>query len=179
MEPAEAINLLSNDSFNYPQPQQWADLGCGSGTFTLALAGLLKPQSSIHAIDNNEQALKQIPAQHNKVLIEKIRADFNQPGISFTGLNGILMANSLHYIKDKDSFIQKSGEWLKEDGSFLLVEYDMTQSNQWVPYPLSFSSAEKLFYKAGFSTIRKLAEIDSRFRRAKLYSLLIQQRGKK
>lgn len=32
-------------------PVRWADLGCGSGTFTLALAGLLPSGSTIDAID--------------------------------------------------------------------------------------------------------------------------------
>jgi methylase of polypeptide subunit release factors len=62
MELIEAAKMLENDSFNSLQKERWADLGCGSGTFTIALAGLLKPQSIIYAIDTNASALKQIPA---------------------------------------------------------------------------------------------------------------------
>jgi ubiquinone/menaquinone biosynthesis C-methylase UbiE len=175
MEPAEAINMLANEHLNFPGAQQWADLGCGSGTFTLALAGLLHPQSMIYAMDMNERNIKQIPTHYNKVTIEKITGDFNQQDIIFKNLDGILMTNSLHYVKDKASFIKRTSAWLKEDGCFLLVEYEMEQPNQWVPYPLNFSASEKLFHKAGFSSVKKLKEKASLFGGAKLYSVLIRR----
>jgi len=175
MELLQASKMLTNDNFNSLQKEKWADLGCGKGTFTVALAGLLPPQSIIYAIDTDASALKQIPADYNEVVIEKIPADFERSTLPFNNLDGILMANSLHYIKDKSSFIQKAGTCLKEPGCFLLVEYDMNEANQWVPYPLSFFSLIELFNKAGFSSIRKLQEKPSLFGRAKLYSVIIRR----
>lgn len=165
--------MLANDNFNSLQKEKWADLGCGNGTFTLALAGLLKPRSTIYAMDTDTLALKKIPAEYNAVAIEKIPGDFEGPGLSFKNLDGILMANSLHYIKDKDSFIQLAMGWLKPDGCFLLVEYDTDEANQWMPYPLSFSSLIELFNKAGFHSLRKLQERPSAFGRANLYSVIV------
>jgi SAM-dependent methyltransferase len=175
MERAQAAILLANDIFDSKQKEKWADFGCGKGTFTLALAGFLQPQSIICAVDTDESALKQIPGSYNSVAIEKIPGDFAKSNLPFKNLDGILMANSLHYIKDKLSFIQKTIGYLKHDGCFLLVEYDTNVANQWVPYPLSFSSLTELFNKAGFHSVRKLQEKTSVFGRAKLYSVIIQR----
>ncbi|MDP4262861.1 MAG: class I SAM-dependent methyltransferase [Bacteroidota bacterium] len=174
MELNEAAQMLANDHFSW-RKEQWADLGCGSGTFTLALAGFLQPQSTIYAMDTDISALKQIPGNYNSVAIQKITGDFNKQVLSFKNLDGILMANSLHYVKDKYTFIREASDCLAEGGCFLLVEYDMEQANQWVPYPLSLASVTDLFHEAGFTLIRKLKERPSLFGRAKLYSVIIQR----
>jgi ubiquinone/menaquinone biosynthesis C-methylase UbiE len=175
MELIEAAKMLDNNSINSMQKEKWADLGCGNGTFTLALAGLLQPGSIIYAVDTNLSALKQIPGDYNGVLIEKQKMDFEKENLQINKLDGILMANSLHYIKDKNSFIQKAKGSLEPDGRFLIVEYDTNIANQWVPYPLNFSSLTEQFNKAGFSSIRKLQERNSVFGRAKLYSAIIRR----
>jgi ubiquinone/menaquinone biosynthesis C-methylase UbiE len=175
MELTEAAAMLANDRFKLQEKQKWADLGCGTGTFTLALAGLLPHQSTIYAVDTNISALEQIPADYNGVSIEKQALDFENEILKIKNVDGILMANSLHYIKDKKSFIQKAIGFLKHDGCFLLVEYDTNVANQWVPYPLSYSSLTEQFNKAGFHSISKLQERDSVFGRAKLYSVIIQR----
>jgi len=165
--------MLANDKFNSLQKEKWTDLGCGNGTFTLALAHLLQPQSVIYAVDTKKSALDHIPAEYNSVIIEKIQDNFEVQDLPFKDLDGILMANSLHFIKDKNSFIQRAVDYLKENGCFLLIEYDTDRANQWVPYPVSYSSLTGLFNKAGFHSIRKLQERVSVFGRSKLYSTLI------
>jgi len=173
MELTDAAKMLAGNHFNSSKKEVWADLGCGSGTFTLALAGLLKAGSKIYAVDTNPSALSQMPAEYDHVTIETSRINFEMADLNFEKLDGILMANSLHYVRDKKTFIQKATSYLKDDGHFLLVEYDIDKANQWVPYPLSFSSLIELFTQMGFNSIRKLEEKPSLFRRANIYSAII------
>ena len=175
MELSQAIELLSTDQLMPVQSAQWADLGSGNGIFTIALANLLKSGSTIYAVDKDAKALDQIPVTENGVKIEKYKADFVKQELNLMNIDGILMANSLHYAEDKVSFIKKAKNWLKPGGSFLVVEYDTSKSNRWVPWPLDFSSLEKLFRSSGFSLISKIAERPSVFGRAKLYSAIIRR----
>jgi hypothetical protein len=46
----DAIDMLADSGVGALVPTIWADLGCGDGTFTLALADLLAPGSMIHAM---------------------------------------------------------------------------------------------------------------------------------
>lgn len=169
MELSQAISLINHKSFLNNQPTIWADLGCGSGLFTLALAYLLKPGSKIFAIDKNISTLKKLQSPN----IENLQADFITEELDIHNLDGILMANSLHYVKDKIAFIHKIEKYFKSDGSFLIVEYDMDKPNPWVPYPLSFASLEILFGKLGYNFVDKINELPSRYNRAKIYSVFI------
>ena len=86
-------------------------------------------------------------------------------------LDGILMANALHYFKDKEAVLRQIHSFLKPIGTFLLVEYNVDSGNPWVPYPLSFETFRTISPRAGFSSPRLLATIPSSFLR-EFYSAL-------
>ncbi|MDR3713131.1 MAG: class I SAM-dependent methyltransferase [Puia sp.] len=173
MTPAQAISLIDNNYIrSLSHPTRWADLGCGSGLFTRALADLLQPKSTIYAIDRERSLKKQ--TTRNEIEIRPLELDFVKDELDLQGLDGFLMANSLHYVKDQPGLLRKLKAALLPAHAFLIVEYDMDQPIPvWVPYPVSFTALESLFHAAGYQTIEKLAETPSRFGRANLYSALI------
>src|SRR6476469_4415874 len=97
----EAIDLIRFTPAK-EQSQAWADLGCGNGLFTKALASLLPGGSRIHAIDADEKTIKEIPSSYNGVGIEKSVLDFTSDRLVLQHMDGIMMANSLHYVKEKE-----------------------------------------------------------------------------
>jgi hypothetical protein len=99
--------------------------------------------------------------------------NFETDSMDLSNLDGILMANSLHYIKDKISFLENAKNWFRNKPVFLIVEYDRDDSNPWVPYPLSFMKLRELFTGQGFTDIKKLSEINSIYSTGKMYSALI------
>jgi methylase of polypeptide subunit release factors len=58
MNQKDATEFILFENKN-PLPQLWLDLGCGTGLFTLALAGNLPAGSKIIAIDKDEKAFKE------------------------------------------------------------------------------------------------------------------------
>ena len=60
--------------------------------------------------------------------------------LSLPPLDGIVMANSLHYFKDREKILRHALSFLKLNGALLLVEYNVDSGNMWVPYPLSFET---------------------------------------
>ena len=84
--------MLSGSGLAASGPTTWADLGCGDGGFTIALAEVIAPGSMIHAIDRDARALGRIAAHHKKVRIRTHQGDFTKQPWSFTDLDGILMA---------------------------------------------------------------------------------------
>jgi len=177
MDHRDAVGLLRNAPLEKGAPQRWADLGCGTGTFTRALADLLPPGSSIAAMDRDATALKLVPEMHGTTRITKHHGDFVTDALPATDLDGILLANALHFVRDQPDFIRSVRGSLEPAGALLLVEYDMDNPNPWVPHPVSFATLERLFKDAGFGTAKRLAERPSAFGGARLYAAWAERDG--
>jgi response regulator RpfG family c-di-GMP phosphodiesterase len=106
-------------------------------------------------------------------IIQQQQADFVNQELNLPGLDGILMANSLHYVKNKPAVITKLSSNLEEDGSFIIVEYNTAIANKWVSYPIGYQALKELFEKAGFTQVIKLREKPSLYGRANLYAAYI------
>ncbi|TMD61841.1 MAG: class I SAM-dependent methyltransferase [Chloroflexi bacterium] len=170
MDHADHVALL-RDAIG---PGKWADLGSGEGAFTLALADLLGERGSIYSVDKDRWALdaqeqrmrRRFPTAH----IEYRVADFIRP-LSLPVLDGIVMANSLHFVRDKLPLLQRLRDMLAPDGRFVLVEYDADRGNMWVPHPLSIATWRDLAARAGLRETRELHAVPSRFL-GRIYSAL-------
>jgi ubiquinone/menaquinone biosynthesis C-methylase UbiE len=172
MELQDASALIQHEGIAANGPAAWADLGCGSGLFTRALAGMLPPDSTIYAVDR-----VLTPLAHNNfprgITVKHLQLDFVANELPFQNLDGVLMANSLHFVSDQQGFIRSMGRYLKAGGCFLVCEYDTDTANRWVPYPLSYHTLWRLFQKAGYTNIQRLHEQPSIYGRANIYSVLI------
>ena len=172
MTAAQALSLIDTTCLHALQPTRWADLGCGTGLFTFALSSLLQPGSSIYAVDQKVSLKTQSTPNH--VTIHPLKTDFEKQDLGLRDLDGILMANSFHYIKDKSALLQRLKPLLRPKHFFLIVEYDTDKPvSTWVPYPLTFSALQSLFHAAGYSTITRLADQPSIYNNNNIYSALI------
>jgi trans-aconitate methyltransferase len=169
----QAIDLLAPGLEGLEEPATWADLGCGRGTFTRALAHLLPPGSTVHAMDRDASALDSLPASVGHVGIERWLGDFLVRPWPVEALDGILMANSLHYVRDQPALIQRCQAHTNATHRFLIVEYDTATPNPWVPYPVGRRALESLFAAAGYPTMTIVGSRRSIYQRAQLYVALI------
>jgi ubiquinone/menaquinone biosynthesis C-methylase UbiE len=142
----------------------WADLGAGTGAFTLALAELVGPGGEVIAVDRDSGALRVLERalRPGGAAVRTLNGDFTKP-IELPSLDGIVMANSLHFVRDKAPVLALVHRLLKPSGRLLLVEYDADKGNHWVPYPMSFETWSALADASGFSGTRELASEPSRF----------------
>lgn len=152
----------------------WADLGSGTGAFTLALAELIGTAAEIYSIDKDASALREqeraIRARFPNVAVHYRAADFATP-LDLPPLDGVIMANALHFRRDKERVVQAIKKYLRPGGRFILVEYNVDQGNLWVPYPLSYKTWESLASRCGFANTKLLATRPSSFLR-EIYSAL-------
>jgi SAM-dependent methyltransferase len=175
MDHADHVSLLRPGV----APGEWADLGSGHGAFTLALADLLGPGARIHSIDRDGGALRlqreAMTRRFPDARMDYRRLDFTQP-LDLPPLDGVVMANSLHFVRDKGPLLARIRDLLKQNGRLLLVEYDGDRGNPWVPYPLSYETWERLAATSGFIETRLLARVPSRYFGA-IYSALSLPQG--
>src|SRR5258706_3849523 len=134
-----------NDHVNLLRPVNlaqgnYADFGAGSGAFTLALRELVGLDSTIYAVDKDRSAFNQLDSAHrarfnltrNLILLPN---DFSRP-LDLPPLDGIVMANSLHFFKDKEKILRHIHGFLKPNDALLTVEYNVDSCSMCVPYSL-------------------------------------------
>lgn len=144
----------------------WADLGSGAGAFTLALRDLAGKDSTIFSIDQNTHSLQKQKEAFAEMFpqskVHFITQDFTQP-LNVPKLDGIIMANSLHYVEQQEAFLKSIKKYLQPNGKLLLIEYNAEVGNQWVPYPISFNRSVLLAKAAGYTAPKLLGTIPSNF----------------
>ncbi len=136
---------------------RWADLGAGEGAFTLALADLVGPEAHIVAVDRDAGALRAIGGR-----LETRVADFTRP-LDLHDLDGVVMANSLHFVRDKDPVLASVHGMLRPGGRLIVVEYGTDRGNTWVPYPFTYERWEGMAARSGFRSTRLLKTVPSRW----------------
>lgn len=166
MELHEAVELIKPALWSPQRSSVWADLGSGEGLFTHALANLLGPGSTIHAVDKSNQIIE---PSHNNSTIFFHQLDFTRDALPFTDLDGILMANSIHFVQDKRGLIAQLKTILRENGQLVIIEYELVKGNHWVPYPIPYDSLQAQLTESGFKEVQRVGERRSLYAGRKMY----------
>jgi len=144
----------------------WADLGCGDGIFAFLLCDLLAPGSHIYAVDRDKLALERVTQQRGTRTLASalttLHADFTRP-LRLPPLDGILLANALHFVDDKQPVVESLVFLLKPGGRLVVVEYNTNQGNYAVPFPMDETGFLALAQAAGLKGTRIVSRAPSTF----------------
>jgi ubiquinone/menaquinone biosynthesis C-methylase UbiE len=162
------VALLRPGIISANMPPTWADLGAGDGAFTLALAELLGNDATIYTVDRDSRALAsgkdRLARAFPAVNIMPVVADFRYP-LDLPPLDGLVMANALHFVRDPQSLIHQFRAFLRPGAPFIVVEYNVDRGNHWAPFPFTFERWGEMARQAGFHNTRLLGRRSSRFLR--------------
>ena len=158
MDLKAAVKLIQ-DGIPSEGKQAWVDLGAGSGLFTNALSMLLPTGSSIIAIDKKPSKI----AVAEGINLQIKTADLTT--VDFGKVDGVLMANAFHYVKEQREFLSRLSKVTKR---LVLVEYNTDRPNQWVPYPVSFSK-----FRSQHPSAELIGEAPSQYHKEGMYAALL------
>jgi SAM-dependent methyltransferase len=106
------------------------------------------------AIDQDAGALRRLvqtlPAAQ-RAAVQTVQADFTQPlplpdPVPFDGL---LLANSLHFVRNKRPVLTHLVNLLRPGGTVVIIEYNAARGNWAVPHPLRDETCVQLMADAG------------------------------
>ncbi|MBZ5545936.1 MAG: class I SAM-dependent methyltransferase [Acidobacteriia bacterium] len=103
-----------------------ADLGAGSGYFTVRLAREVGPSGKVYAVDIDRKMLDYIErrAQEEKLdNIQTILADPNDPKLGSQSVDLIFICDVLHHIQDRDKYYPKLYRALRPGGRLVNVDF--------------------------------------------------------
>jgi SAM-dependent methyltransferase len=155
-------------------PGTWADLGSGAGAQQIGECERERAGGRIVSVDRDGEALRRqrqpMEERFPYAAVEYLQADFTRP-LHLPELDGVVMANSLHFVRRKEPVLAGVRGWLRPGGRLILVEYDTDHGNPWVPHPLAYPTWERVAAANGFEETRLLARWPSRYAGA-MYSAL-------
>lgn len=134
----------------------WADFGAGDGNFTLALREMVGMNAVIYAVDRDNRDLDALKARVSGD-VKLIQADFTQP-LNLPPLDGVIMANALHFVRDQAAMLRQIHGCLKLGGRLILVEYDFKLPRPYVPHPIAQTRFAALVESVGFEDARVVGE---------------------
>jgi SAM-dependent methyltransferase len=159
----DALTLL-RAAVSAAEGEAWADLGAGDGVFTRALAVLVGSAGQVFAVDEDNRALSAVRAwaASATATVTVLRADVTKP-LDLPPLDGVVMANILHFVADAEAVLPRIVSLLKPGGRLVLIEYEGRRPGRWVPHPVSFARFHQLAAAAGLAEPRVAARRPSHY----------------
>ncbi len=103
-----------------------ADLGAGTGYFTIPIARLVGPATPVLAVDVEPRMidyLRQRAAREGLRNIETILADPQDPKLPAASVDTILIVNTWHHITDRAAYAQKLAAALAPGGRIVVIDF--------------------------------------------------------
>jgi len=144
-----------------------ADIGCGKGYYTIPLSRLVGEKGKIFALDISEDKIRFLKKKIQKRNIENIKVikssiyDFKIPQKKITFA---LLSKILHEVEDKNLFLKKIADILKNDGKIVIIEWGkkFTESGPHMSEKLEPHETESYLVNNNFKILDR-DSIDSNF----------------
>jgi ubiquinone/menaquinone biosynthesis C-methylase UbiE len=133
-----------------------ADLGCGSGFFTIPLS---KKVRKVYGIDVQEKMLEFLEEKIRKLRIRNIEpllSTGNEIPLENNSIDFLISMNTLHEFDDKERMVEEIRRVLKQERSILIADFKKEETGFGPPVTvrLSKQQALTLFENGGFTTFR-------------------------
>lgn len=139
-----------------------ADIGAGSGYFTIPVAKAVGPGGAVWAIDIAQEMLDHIAKRLEKEKLANVRlvkVSKDDPQLPPQGVDTILMVDTIHYVQDRTAYARKLRAGLAPGGRLVVIDYvpKPFEERPWGPLPEQQVARETLdaeMAAAGFAVLR-------------------------
>ncbi len=133
-----------------------ADLGCGSGYFTVPISRKVK---KVYGIDVQKEMLEFLEEkiQTQKILnIETLRSKENEIPLQNESVDLLLSVNTLHEFHDAEKIINEIRRVLKPDGQVAIIDFKKEKTGFGPPVSVRVSKEQtsRLFEKQGLTVLK-------------------------
>lgn len=159
------------EQFNLSEGMIVADLGSGSGFYTIEAAKAVGADGRVYAIDVQKDLLDKVKmsANNEKLFnIEVIWGDIDKLGgtrLAEMSVDAAIVSNILFQLEDRNSFLSEIKRILRPNGRILVVDWTDSFGNLGPTTEAVFTEqqAEEIFIKNGFVVDRKIDAGDNHY----------------
>jgi ubiquinone/menaquinone biosynthesis C-methylase UbiE len=106
-----------------------ADLGAGTGVFSVPMAKVVGPTGKVYAVDVDKGLVDYIARKVKDQKVENVvpvLGKFGDPGLPATDVDLAFMHDVLHHVEDRQGYLKQSARYLKPGARFAIVELNAT-----------------------------------------------------
>ena len=139
-----------------------ADVGAGTGLFTLAMAEAVGPEGTVHAVDVQAYFLDHVGQKAREAglsNVELVRAKQDSVGLPAASIDLALMVDAYHHVEEPAAYLASLHAALRPEGRLVVIDYRAEEgvSDEWMLEHVRASPDEFLseFESAGFRLISR------------------------
>lgn len=140
-----------------------ADIGAGSGYFTIPVAKAVGPAGVVWALDIEQPLLDYIEKRLEKEKLQNVRLKLvpnDDPQLPTGGVDTILIVNTWHHIQDRSEYAKKLRAALAPGGRVVIIDYIPKPRDErpWGPRPehlLARAALDAEFARAGLKPVKQ------------------------
>lgn len=114
------------DTLDLKGEDEVADIGAGSGYFTVRLAKSIGPSGKVYAVDIDQKLLDSIDARADKEKLDNIQtilATPDDPHLGSASVDLIFICDTLHHIQDRPRYYRLLLRALRPGGRLVIVDF--------------------------------------------------------
>jgi len=142
-----------------------ADIGAGSGVFSIPMAKAIAPNGILYAVDIDQKMLDYVATRAKKEGITNLRTvlgEYDDPKLPVKDADVAFFHRVLHMIEHRQIYVNATAKYLKPDGRFVVIDKnreDSPESWMW----LNQSDVDTWMAAISFYPAEKFAVFDDRY----------------
>lgn len=139
-----------------------ADIGCGTGFFTLPLAKLVGKQGKVYALDTSPTMIKELRKRtKNLKQVKPIHSQENRFSPEDGSLDFALLVNMIHELENWRLFLKEVRRILKPEGKICVIDWKKKKMVMGPPLKIRLTKKRigEMLRQSGYGQIRSLSPL--------------------
>ena len=142
-----------------------ADVGSGSGTYSIAMAKAIAPNGILYAVDIDQKMLDYVADKAQKAGVTNLRTvlgEYDDPKLPVKDVDVAFFSRVLHMIEHRQIYVNATAKYLKPDGRIAIIDKNRDDSpDSWMW--LNQSDVDTWMAALAFYPAQKFAVFDDRY----------------
>ena len=142
-----------------------ADIGSGSGAFSIPMAKAIAPNGILYAVDIDQAMLDHVAARAKEAGISNLRTvlgEYDDPKLPVKNVDVAFFHRVLHMIEHRQIYLNATAKYLKPDGRVVVIDKNKEQSpDSWMW--LNQSDVDTWMAAIGFYPAQQFPIFDDRY----------------
>lgn len=142
-----------------------ADIGSGSGSFSIPMAKAIAPNGILYAVDIDQKMLDYVAGQAKKAGLSNVRTvlgEYDDPKLPVKDVDVAFFHRVLHMIEHRQLYLNDTAKYLKPDGRVVVIDKNPEDSpDSWMW--LRQSDVDTWMAAVGFYPAEKFGIYDDRY----------------